>query len=121
MSELTSWEYTVTPLLIHNPKAILDNWGVDGWELVTVLPERDGRAARRVLQASEGLRHMAETTQTWSERLAELGIALPAVAAPVACVRACGSQRQPRLHLGPVAVRRRKADADGQARCGRVG
>ncbi|MCY4667015.1 MAG: RidA family protein [Rhodococcus sp.] len=27
---------------------------------------------------------MAEATQTWSERLAELGIALPAVAAPVA-------------------------------------
>ncbi len=27
---------------------------------------------------------MAEATQTWSERLAELGIVLPAVAAPVA-------------------------------------
>jgi hypothetical protein len=42
MSELTSWDYTVTPLLVHNPKAILDNWGVDGWELVTVLPSASG-------------------------------------------------------------------------------
>jgi hypothetical protein len=32
------WEYATIPLLIHNTKAILDSWGVDGWELVTVLP-----------------------------------------------------------------------------------
>jgi hypothetical protein len=31
------WEYATIPLLIHNTKAILDSWGVDGWELVTVL------------------------------------------------------------------------------------
>lgn len=42
MSEITSLEYTVTPLLVHNPKAILDNWGVDGWELVAVLPSASG-------------------------------------------------------------------------------
>lgn len=24
--------------MIHTTKAILDNWGEDGWELVTVLP-----------------------------------------------------------------------------------
>jgi hypothetical protein len=39
MSEPTrrTWEYATIPLLIHNTKAILDSWGVDGWELVTVL------------------------------------------------------------------------------------
>jgi len=38
MSELVRWEYLNAPLLIHNTKAILDNFGRDGWELVTVLP-----------------------------------------------------------------------------------
>ena len=37
-SSRRSWEYATIPLLIHNTKAILDSWGVDGWELVTVLP-----------------------------------------------------------------------------------
>jgi hypothetical protein len=32
-----TWECATIPLLIHNTKAILDSWGVDGWELVTVL------------------------------------------------------------------------------------
>ncbi len=36
------WEYFVAPLLIHNPKAILDNFGTDGWELVAVLPGPTG-------------------------------------------------------------------------------
>ncbi|QDQ96441.1 hypothetical protein [Tomitella fengzijianii] len=36
------WEYFVAPLLIHNPKAILDNFGDDGWELVSVLPGPTG-------------------------------------------------------------------------------
>lgn len=31
------WEYLTAPLLIHNTKMILDNFGRDGWELVTVL------------------------------------------------------------------------------------
>ncbi len=33
-----AWEYLTAPLLIHNTKAILDGFGGDGWELVTVLP-----------------------------------------------------------------------------------
>ena len=37
-----TWEYATIPLLIHNTKAILDSWGVDGWELVTVLPGPGG-------------------------------------------------------------------------------
>lgn len=36
------WEYATIPLLIHNTKAILDSWGVDGWELVQVLPGPGG-------------------------------------------------------------------------------
>jgi Domain of unknown function (DUF4177) len=32
------WEYATVPLLVHNTKQILDNWGEDGWELVAVVP-----------------------------------------------------------------------------------
>ncbi|GEO90793.1 hypothetical protein KFL01_00990 [Kocuria flava] len=35
---MTTWEYATVPLMIHATKQILDNWGEDGWELVTVLP-----------------------------------------------------------------------------------
>ena len=37
----TSWEYATVPLLIHATKAILDQWGADGWELVQVVPGPD--------------------------------------------------------------------------------
>jgi hypothetical protein len=33
---MTTWEYATVPLLPHNTKQILDNWGDDGWELVAV-------------------------------------------------------------------------------------
>ncbi len=33
---VTRWEYLTAPLLIHNTNAILDNFGRDGWELVSV-------------------------------------------------------------------------------------
>lgn len=33
-----AWEYLTAPLLIHNTKMILDGFGRDEWELVTVLP-----------------------------------------------------------------------------------
>ena len=53
-----TWEYATIPLLIHNTKAILDSWGVDGWELVTVLPGPGGSripsAARRACQPPPG-------------------------------------------------------------------
>ena len=32
------WEYATVPLLVHATKQILDTWGEDRWELVTVLP-----------------------------------------------------------------------------------
>lgn len=34
---MTTWEYATVPLMVHATKQILDNWGSDGWELVTVL------------------------------------------------------------------------------------
>jgi hypothetical protein len=37
-SQLTKWEYATVPLLVHATKQILDNWGEDGWELVSVIP-----------------------------------------------------------------------------------
>lgn len=40
---MTIWEYATIPLLIHNTKQILDTWGSDGWELVTVVPGPDGQ------------------------------------------------------------------------------
>jgi hypothetical protein len=33
---MTTWEYFVAPLLEHNPGEILNTFGADGWELVTV-------------------------------------------------------------------------------------
>ena len=35
---MTTWEYLTAPLLIHNTKAILDNFGRDGWALVQIVP-----------------------------------------------------------------------------------
>lgn len=35
---MTRYEYATVPLLVHATKQILDNWGDDGWELVTVIP-----------------------------------------------------------------------------------
>ena len=35
---MTTWEYFVAPLLEHNPGEILNTFGEDGWELVTVIP-----------------------------------------------------------------------------------
>ncbi|MEV2279368.1 DUF4177 domain-containing protein [Nocardiopsis sp. NPDC050513] len=35
---MTKWEYQTVALLSHATKQILDNWGADGWELVSVVP-----------------------------------------------------------------------------------
>lgn len=36
-NEPQKWEYFVTPLLLHNEAAILNNWGAQGWELVQII------------------------------------------------------------------------------------
>lgn len=38
MSNRTTWEYASVPVLTHAAKEILDTWGSDGWELVSVVP-----------------------------------------------------------------------------------
>ena len=42
VSAMTTWEYVTVPLIVHNTKAILDNWGSDGWELVQVVVMPEG-------------------------------------------------------------------------------
>ncbi|HLU72863.1 MAG TPA: hypothetical protein VKZ82_11805 [Nonomuraea sp.] len=34
---MKKWEYLTAPVLIHNTKMILDNFGSDGWELVQIV------------------------------------------------------------------------------------
>ncbi len=36
---MTTWEYFVAPLLEHNPGEILNTFGQDGWELVSVVAQ----------------------------------------------------------------------------------
>jgi hypothetical protein len=43
---MTTWEYFVAPLLEHNPGEILNTFGDDGWELVTVAQPAARRSAR---------------------------------------------------------------------------
>ena len=37
MNKVRQWEYASVPLIIHSTKSILDQWGEDGWELVSVV------------------------------------------------------------------------------------
>ena len=39
---MPTWEYVTTPLLIHNTTAILNTWGVQGWELVQIVTGPEG-------------------------------------------------------------------------------
>jgi hypothetical protein len=34
---VTRWEYATAPLISHALQQILNQWGSDGWELVTVV------------------------------------------------------------------------------------
>ncbi len=53
-----TWEYATVPLITHATKQILDQWGSDGWELVTVLPGPTGEQLvaylKRPLPGSSG-------------------------------------------------------------------
>ena len=77
---MQKWEYVTVPLLSHATKQILDNWGDQGYELVIGRARPDRRAAGRLPEAA----HRSEVTTTPSERLAELGLTLPPVTAPLA-------------------------------------
>ena len=50
----TTWEYATVPLLTHATKQILDTWGEDGWELVTVLPGPTGEQHVAYLPRAQG-------------------------------------------------------------------
>jgi hypothetical protein len=43
---MTKWEYVTVPLLVHATKQILDNWGDEGYELVSVVP---GQTAEQLI------------------------------------------------------------------------
>ncbi len=38
----TTWEYFVTPLMLHSEAQILNNWGAQGWELVQLTTGPNG-------------------------------------------------------------------------------
>jgi hypothetical protein len=42
LGPMQKWEYVTVPLLSHATKQILDGWGDQGFELVTVLPGPTG-------------------------------------------------------------------------------
>lgn len=54
VSMSTTWEYATVPLLTHATKQILDTWGEDGWELVTVLPGPTGEQHVAYLKRAKG-------------------------------------------------------------------
>ncbi|MGH3352206.1 MAG: hypothetical protein ACRDPS_16170 [Nocardioides sp.] len=39
---MTKWEYQVAPILNHAAAQILNNFGTDGWELVSILDNGTG-------------------------------------------------------------------------------
>lgn len=43
------WEYFVAPLLEHNPGEILNTFGRDGWELVSVLQIENPQGGRSLV------------------------------------------------------------------------
>ena len=76
---MTKWEYLTAPILTHAAKQILDNFGADGWELVQIAP---GMNPENLVGYFK--RPLAPDMSTPEERLAELGLAVPEVAKPVA-------------------------------------
>lgn len=69
--------YVTVPLLVHATKEILDNWGSEGWELVAVVPGANPENLVAYMKQSDGYRRVSLT-----QRLVDLGIDLPPVAAP---------------------------------------
>jgi hypothetical protein len=50
------WEYFTAPLINHNTTAILNNFGSEGWELVTVLQGAEGGLVAYLKRPVEGSR-----------------------------------------------------------------
>jgi hypothetical protein len=48
------WEYFTAPLINHNTTAILNNFGSEGWELVTVLQGPEGGLVAYLKRPVEG-------------------------------------------------------------------
>jgi Domain of unknown function (DUF4177) len=46
---VAKWEYFVAPLFEHNPGEILNSFGEDGWELVTVLQIENPQGGRSLV------------------------------------------------------------------------
>ena len=67
---MTKWEYATVPLLIHATKQILDQWGEDGWELVTVLPGPTGEQHGGLPEAAEGMTLVWTTARRAGHRAA---------------------------------------------------
>jgi enamine deaminase RidA (YjgF/YER057c/UK114 family) len=84
---VTTWEYITTPLLIHNTTAILNTWGAEGWELVQIITGPEGGLVayfKRPLVPAHPSTIQGEKMSALDARLAELGIDIPDVVAPVA-------------------------------------
>ena len=84
VTTMTKWEYVTVPLLVHATKQILDNWGQDGWELVQVVPGLTPENLVAYLKRPVPGCWWGGCVRAPSSRLAELGLTLPAVAAPLA-------------------------------------
>ncbi len=59
---MQKWEYFVAPLLEHNPGEILNTFGDDGWELVSVAQIQNpmgGQSLGRVHEAPESADRLA--------------------------------------------------------------
>jgi hypothetical protein len=51
---MTKWEYQVAPVLNHVAAQILNNFGQDGWELVTLVPGSSGNDIAYFKRPAEG-------------------------------------------------------------------
>ena len=122
---MTAWEYFVAPLLEHNPGEILNTFGDDGWELVSVVAQPTPSGAvvdRRLPEAPEGPeRCLSLRARSRRRRSAAAGARprrgspargqdrrrrrrQPRVAPPATVVAADGGAPSPRAVGAPVAA-----------------